>query len=139
MLSQDQIDILTKFLLTKGGCRMNCPHYVARHKPCTCGFVEVRNIVQQDTGGYHVRNLRTNIIQTEDGLQVFSGNTLAGYVENEVLFGIGPDGYAHVICTVNHASEILGKLTEWQTLTNAQRKHEMQQLNLQNQQSHLPS
>jgi len=61
---------------------------------------------------------RISIIQTDEGVKVVKATELVGYVENDVLFGIGKDGYAHEVGTINHTSEIIGKLEEWKEVGN---------------------
>lgn len=77
---------------------------------------------------------RVNIIQTDDGIKVIKANELLGYVENDVLFGIGSDGYAHEVGTIQHTSEITGKLEAWRD-TNYPKSNGGHQLTLQNPQS----
>ena len=56
------------------------------------------------------------VTPTQDGNRrnVYNGNVLIGYVENDTLYGIDADGYALPICTIEHENEIAGRLAEWQ-------------------------
>ncbi len=51
-----------------------------------------------------------------DRIEILYGNDLAGYVENDVLFGIDKDGYSVEVARVNHRTEFIGKLVMWRAL-----------------------
>lgn len=53
-------------------------------------------------------------IYTRQGrIDVMSGNTLVGYVDNDQLYGIDSKGFADLVGSVNHRTEIIGKLKVW--------------------------
>lgn len=53
-------------------------------------------------------------IYTRQGrIDVMSGNTLVGYVDNDQLYGIDSKGFADLVGSVNHRTEIIGKLKAW--------------------------
>lgn len=55
------------------------------------------------------------IIQRNERLEIFNGNTVIGYVEDSKLFGFDRDGYAVEICHIDNNNEIVTRLNEWQS------------------------
>ena len=54
------------------------------------------------------------IVQRNERLEVFDGNTVIGYVEDDKLSGFDRDGYAVEICHIDNNNEIETKLRAWQ-------------------------
>lgn len=54
------------------------------------------------------------LVPTGEQINVFDDNKLVGYVENETLYCFDRAGFAVEVCLVNHQSEILDKVREWQ-------------------------
>lgn len=54
------------------------------------------------------------VTQLLERTEVRDNGALTGYVENGVLYGIDAMGYAQEAGEVNHLSEVVGKLKEWQ-------------------------
>ncbi len=53
------------------------------------------------------------IINRDDRLMVFNGNTVLGYVEDGKLYGLDRDGYAVEICHIDNNNEIATKFETW--------------------------
>ena len=53
------------------------------------------------------------IINRDDRLMVFNGNTVLGYVEDDKLYGFDRDGYAVEICHIDNNNEIAMRFEEW--------------------------
>lgn len=50
----------------------------------------------------------------KDGRQeIYRGNTMRGYVDDDTLFAIGQDGYAVKVGEIGHSSEATEKLETW--------------------------
>lgn len=47
--------------------------------------------------------------------ELYIGNELRAYVEDETLFALDKDGYAVQIATIEHRSEIIEKWQNWLT------------------------
>ena len=45
--------------------------------------------------------------------ELYTGNELRAYVEDETLFAIDKDGYAVQIATIEHRAEIIEKWRNW--------------------------
>jgi hypothetical protein len=54
------------------------------------------------------------IIDRDDRIMIFNGNTVLGYVEDSRLYGFDPDNYAVEICTIDNRNEIATRFAEWQ-------------------------
>lgn len=51
--------------------------------------------------------------------ELYTGNELRAYVEDDTLFAIGHDGYAVRVCDIEHRREIIEK---WQNWLNASKR-----------------
>lgn len=52
---------------------------------------------------------RPQLVTRNDRIELYVGNELRAYVENDILFSIGRDGYADRICEIEHRAEIIAK------------------------------
>lgn len=68
-----------------------------------------------ETAGFEVtlNQKKTRILPTASGCKVMHGNDQIAYVDHDVLYVIDADGYANEAGTINHKSEIIGKIEEW--------------------------
>lgn len=55
------------------------------------------------------------LVYRNDRIEIFVGNELRGYVEDDILFSIDKDGYAVQIATIEHRVEIIEKWKSWLT------------------------
>lgn len=56
---------------------------------------------------------KIKVLSRNNRQECFIENHLVGYVENETLYGIDRKGFAVEITSINHRTEIIGKLEEW--------------------------
>lgn len=52
-------------------------------------------------------------------INVMNGDKIAGYVEDDTLFGMDKDGYAVRVDSIAHRVEIIGKLENWRNKPSA--------------------
>lgn len=53
------------------------------------------------------------LVRNDEGFDVLEDNKRIGYVEGGKLYGFGNSGYAELVGTVDHSSEISPKLKIW--------------------------